>query len=184
MTAAPTALARVWETPSTLGGFLGAVNHKQVGRRFIFTAFAFLLIGGVEALLMRLQLALPLLGVLGPQSYNEVFTMHGTTMMFLFAVPMLEGLGSYFVPLMLGTRDMPFPRLNAFGYWCFLFGGILLNASFLVGSAPDGGWFNYVPLTNREFSPDAARSAPSAPSTTAATSAAGSRTRRRSSPAT
>jgi cytochrome c oxidase subunit I+III len=147
------ALARTWGSPATLRGFLGAVNHKAVGMRFIVTAFVFLLVGGVEALLMRTQLALPLLGVIGPQTYNELFTMHGTTMMFLFAVPMLEGLGSYFVPLMLGTRDMPFPRLNAFGYWAFLFGALFLHASFFVGAAPDGGWFAYVPLTRAEFSP-------------------------------
>ena len=147
------ALTRAWDTPSTLRGFLGAVNHKAVGMRFIVAAFVFLLIGGAEAVLMRLQLALPLLGVLGPQTYNELMTMHGTTMMFLFAVPMLEGLGSYFVPLMLGTRDMPFPRLNAFGFWCFLFGGLFLHASFLVGQAPDTGWFMYTPLTREEFTP-------------------------------
>jgi cytochrome c oxidase subunit I+III len=146
-------LVQVWASPSTVRGFLGAVNHKQVGTRFIVVAFLFLLAGGVQALLMRLQLTLPLLGVLGPQSYNEVFTMHGTTMMFLFAVPMLEGIGSYLAPLMLGTRDMPFPRLNAFGFWAFLFGGIFLYASFLVGAAPDGGWFAYPPLTREEFSP-------------------------------
>jgi cytochrome c oxidase subunit I len=146
-------LHRAWAPRPGLPGFLSAVNHKQVGRRFVVTAFVFLLIGGIEALLIRIQLGGPESTFLSPDAYNAVFTMHGTTMMFLFAVPMLEGLAMYLVPLMIGTRDMPFPRLNAFGYWCYLFGGVLLHWSFLTGSAPDGGWFAYTPLTGPEFSP-------------------------------
>lgn len=146
-------LERVWASRPGIPGFLTAVNHKVIGLRFIWTAVAFLLVGGVEALLIRLQLARPDASFLGPEAYNQMFTMHGTTMMFLFAVPILEGLAMYFVPLQIGTRDLPLPRLNAFGYWVYLFGGILLHASFLTGEIPDGGWFAYTPLTGAEFSP-------------------------------
>jgi cytochrome c oxidase subunit I+III len=149
----PSAVRQAWTSPRGVRGFLTAVNHKQIGLRFIVTGFFFFLVGGVLALLMRLQLAQPDAGILDPAAFNEAFTMHGTTMMFLFAVPMLEGLAMYLVPLMLGTRDLPFPRLNAFGYWAYLFGGILLYSSVIVGDVPDGGWFAYVPLTGPEFSP-------------------------------
>jgi cytochrome c oxidase subunit I+III len=147
------ALTCAWRMRPGLPGWIAAVNHKQIGRRFIFTALAFLLIGGVQSLLIRLQLGGPDQDVLSAEAYNQIFTMHGTTMMFLFAVPILEGLAMYFVPLMVGARDLPFPRLNAFGYWIYLFGGLLLYSSFLFGSVPDGGWFAYTPLTNREYSP-------------------------------
>jgi cytochrome c oxidase subunit I+III len=150
---AASALERAWRTPPGLGGWLSAVNHKQIGARFVVTGFAFLLIGGVLALLIRTQLAQPGAEVLGPETYNQVFTMHGTTMMFLFALPVVEGFAMYLLPLMLGTRDLPFPRLNAFGYWCLLFGGVFLTSSWIFGLAPDGGWFNYPPLTGPEFSP-------------------------------
>ena len=95
---------------------------------------------------MRTQLALPENTLVNPQLYNQLFTMHGTTMIFFFATPILFGFGNYLVPLMIGARDMAFPRLNAFGYWVFLFSGIFIYSSFLFGLAPDGGWFNYVPL--------------------------------------
>src|SRR5690606_32124176 len=111
-------------TPPGVLGWFGVVNHKQVGLRYIATAFAFFLAGGVAALLMRTQLAVPENEFLDADTYNELFTLHGTTMMFLFAVPIAEGLGAYIVPLMIGARDLAFPRLNAFGYWCFLFGGL------------------------------------------------------------
>ncbi|MBW3547292.1 MAG: cytochrome c oxidase subunit I [Actinobacteria bacterium] len=148
-------LRETWASPPGLVGFVSAVNHKSIGLRFIVTAFAFLLIGGLEAMLIRTQLIRPENGFLDAEAYNQLFTMHGTTMMFLFAVPMIEGLAMYLVPLMIGTRDLPFPRLNAFGYWCFLLGGVLLNWSFLTGSVPDGGWFAYTPLTGPEYSPTA-----------------------------
>jgi cytochrome c oxidase subunit I+III len=147
-------LELAWSSKPGLPGFLSAVNHKQIGLRFIWTAVAFLVIGGIEGLLIRIQLARADGTLLGPEAYNQVFTMHGTTMMFLFAVPVLEGLAMYLAPLQVGTRDMPFPRLNAFGYWIYLFGGVLLNWSWLTGSVPDGGWFAYTPLTGPEFSPD------------------------------
>jgi hypothetical protein len=129
------------------------VNHKQVGQRFIATAFVFFLVGGVQSLFMRYQLGSPESTFLDPETYNQLFTMHGTTMMFLFAVPIGEAFGIYFVPLMLGARDMPFPRLNAFGYWAYLFGGIFLYSSFLAGSVPDSGWYAYPPLSGPEYSP-------------------------------
>jgi cytochrome c oxidase subunit I+III len=149
------ALDETWRNQPGLFGWLAVVNHKDVGRRFIYTALGFLFLGGIEALAMRTQLAVPGNDLLTPEVYNQLFTMHGTTMMFLFVVPMLEGLAMYFAPLMLGTRDMPFPRLNAFGYWAYLFGGVFVYASFLTGEVPDGGWFAYVPLTGPEFSPGA-----------------------------
>ncbi|MFP3902282.1 MAG: cytochrome c oxidase subunit I, partial [Acidimicrobiia bacterium] len=147
------ALADAWGRRPGALGWIAAVNHKAVGKRFIVTAFVFLLVGGIEALLIRTQLARPESDVLGPEAFNQTFTMHGTTMLFLFAVPILEGFGMYFAPLMVGTRDMPFPRLNAFGYWAYLFGGLFVYASIFAGEVPDGGWFAYVPLTGPAFSP-------------------------------
>jgi cytochrome c oxidase subunit I+III len=146
-------LERAWSSKRGIPGFVGAVNHKQVGLRFIWTGVAFLLVGGIEGLLIRLQLIRAENTLLGPEMYNQIFTMHGTTMMFLFAIPILEGFAMYFAPLQIGTRDLPFPRLNAFGYWMYLAGGLLLNWSFVTGSVPDSGWFAYTPLTGPEFSP-------------------------------
>ena len=120
--------------------------------RFIITGFLFFLVGGVLALLMRTQLIVPDNELLTPEFYNQLFTMHGTVTMFVFAVPIMEAFGAYLVPSMMGTRDLAFPRLTAYSYWCYLSGGLLLLSSFLVGAAPDGGWFMYVPLTSREFS--------------------------------
>ncbi len=146
-------LTRTWASPPGIAGWLSAVTHKQIGTRYITTAFVFFLVGGIQALFMRIQLGTPENTFLDPAVYNQIFTMHGTTMMFLFAVPILEGFGNYLVPLMIGTRDLPFPRMNAFGYWCFLFGGLFLYSSFLAGAVPDDGWFAYVPLSSDEFSP-------------------------------
>ena len=145
-------LETAWASPRGFAG-LSAVNHKVVGTRFIVTAFFFFLIGGIQALLIRLQLFVPENTLVGPDTFNELFTMHGTTMMFLFALPMVEGIGMYLLPLMVGTRDLPFPRLNAFGYFTYLFGGIILYSSFITGNVPDGGWFAYPPLTGPEFRP-------------------------------
>ncbi|KVM58935.1 cytochrome B [Burkholderia gladioli] len=146
------ALARLWESPPGLLGWLGTVDHKRIGLRYIVTAFAFLLAGGAEALLMRLQLARPDASLLTPQQYDALFTMHGVTMIFLYALPVLSGFANYLWPLMLGSRDMAFPRLNAFSYWAFLFAGLFLYASFPLGAAPDAGWFNYVPLASLDYS--------------------------------
>jgi cytochrome c oxidase subunit I+III len=146
-------LDRVWETPAGLRGLFTAVNHRAVGTRYIITGMFFFVLAGVAALLMRIQLAVPEAQFLNPYLYNQLFTLHGTTMMFLFAVPIMEGIGIYLVPLMLGARDMAFPRLNAFGYWVYLIAGLTLWFSLLINSAPDGGWFAYTPLTRAEFSP-------------------------------
>src|SRR5438874_5503988 len=130
-----------------IGEWLMTTDHKKIGVMYIVTGFFFFMVGGLEALLIRTQLAFPDGRVLSPQEYNEVFTMHGTTMIFLFVMPTLTGFGNYIVPLMIGARDMAFPRLNAFGYWVVLFAGLFLNSSFLFGAAPNVGWFNYAPLS-------------------------------------
>ncbi|GAA5534188.1 cytochrome c oxidase subunit I [Deinococcus aluminii] len=142
-----------WEPPAGLAALLGSIDHKVIGVRYIFTAFMFFLLGGILALLIRLQLAFPEERLLSPEAYNQIFTMHGTTMIFLFSTPILFGLGNYFVPLLIGARDMAFPRANSLSYWVYLFGGLFLYSSFLIGRAPDGGWFSYVPLTTRQYSP-------------------------------
>ncbi|MGL4608634.1 MAG: cbb3-type cytochrome c oxidase subunit I [Trueperaceae bacterium] len=131
--------------------WLRAVNNGPIGKRFLLTAFAFFLIGGVLSLLMRLQLARPESGLISPELYNQLFTMHGSTMLFLFVMPILEGLATTIGPTTLGTRDMPMPRLTAFAYWTYLFVGILMYSSFFFGYAPNGGWFAYVPLTTLEI---------------------------------
>ena len=148
-----TRLAATWAPKPGLLGWMAQVNHRNIGARFIVTAFVFFALGGLEALVMRLQLGGPERGLVDPDTYSQLFTMHGTTMMFFFAVPVMEGLFIYLVPLMLGTRDMAFPRLNAFGYWVYLIGGVVLYGTFFLGMAPDAGWFSYVPLANDEFSP-------------------------------
>ncbi|MDQ6905576.1 MAG: cytochrome c oxidase subunit I [Chloroflexota bacterium] len=142
-------LTRAWEGPQTLAGWITTVDHKRIGMRYIVTGFLFFIAGGIEAMLLRVQLARPENTLIGPQTYNQLFTMHGTTMIFFFATPILFGFGNYLVPLMIGSRDMAFPRLNAFGYWVFLFAGLFMYSSFLFGAAPNGGWFAYVPLTSR-----------------------------------
>ncbi|RKG80507.1 cytochrome c oxidase subunit I [Corallococcus exercitus] len=146
-------LERTWGPKKGLIGWLSEVHHTAIAKRYIITAFVFFLLGGVEALLMRWQLSGPEKQVMGPDLYNQVFTMHGSTMMFLFAVPMMEGVGLYLVPLMIGTRNAAFPRLNAFGYWTYLIGGVLLYAGFLLNVGPDAGWFSYVPLAGPQYSP-------------------------------
>ncbi len=146
-------LSTLWEDGPGVPGFLATVDHKRIGLRYIYTSFAFFFLAGATALVMRTQLAQPNAHVLGPQLYNELMTMHGTTMIFLFNTPVLAGFGNYLIPLQLGTRDMAFPRLNAFSYWVFLFGGLFMYASFAIGKMPDGGWFGYVPLVSRTYNP-------------------------------
>jgi cytochrome c oxidase subunit I+III len=148
-------LEAVWGEGVGLGAWVGTVDHKRIGMRYLYTGFAFFTLAGSFAVLMRVQLAAPNLRVVSPETYNQLFSMHGVTMMFLFATPVLSGFGNYFVPLMIGSRDMAFPRLNAFGYWVFLAAGVFLMSAFLGAAAPDGGWFNYVPLTAERFSPGA-----------------------------
>jgi len=149
-------LQEVWEDHPGLHGFFTTVDHKRLGMRYLYTAFAFFFLAGAQALIMRTQLAQPDAGVVGPQLYNELFTMHGTTMIFLFNTPVLAGFANYLLPLQLGTRDLAFPRLNAFSYWVFLFAGSLMYLSYFAGRPPDGGWFAYVPLTLKPFSPTSA----------------------------
>jgi cytochrome c oxidase subunit 1 len=146
-------LEDTWCVPEGLVGWLSVADHRTIGRRYLITAFGFFSVAGLLAALMRIQLALPNNGVLGPDLYNQVFTVHGTAMMFLFAVPVMEALGVYLVPLMIGTRNLAFPRLNAFSYYVYLFGGVMLVVTMLVNSAPDVGWFNYVPLAGPDYTP-------------------------------
>jgi cytochrome c oxidase subunit I+III len=142
-----------WRPAPTWVGWLATVDHKKLGIRYIVTACAFFVLGGVESAIMRLQLARPAAQLLSPEAYNQLFTMHGTTMMFLFIQPMLSGFSFYLTPLMIGARELAFPRLNTFSYYVFLLAGVFLYASFLVGQAPNGGWFNYTPLTGPSFDP-------------------------------
>jgi cytochrome c oxidase subunit I len=146
-------LTRTWSRKRGLMGWLSTVDHKEIGRRYIITALIFLVLAGILALIMRLQLARPESGLISPDRYDQLFTMHGTTMMFLFAVPVMEAMAIYLVPLMLGTRNIAFPRLNAFSYWMYLAGGTMLWIAFLLNIGPDLGWFSYVPLAGPEYSP-------------------------------
>lgn len=143
---------KVWGNPRGWQA-LTIVNHTTIGIRFMVTGGVFFLIGGLLAMLMRTQLALSEQEIIDPEIYNQLFTMHGTIMMFLFAVPMLEGLALYLIPKMIGARDLLFPRLSAFGYWCYLFGSIILLSSLVLGIAPNAGWFVYTPLSNDVYSP-------------------------------
>src|SRR5437762_7808074 len=135
------------------------VDHKKLGLMYIVTALIFLVIAGLMAFTIRMQLLVPNNTLVPPDVFNRLFTMHGTTMVFFVGMPLIAGLINHLVPLMIGARDMAFPRLNAFGYWMTLFGGMLLYFSYLAapgltgaGSAPDVGWFAYAPLTGRAFS--------------------------------
>jgi cytochrome c oxidase subunit I len=146
-------LEKIWATSPGLAGFLGTVDHKEIGLRYIVTAFILLAVGGVEALVIRLQLAGPDLSLLTPEQYNQLFSTHGMTMIFLYAAPILSGFSNYLWPLMLGSRDMAFPRLNALSYWIYLAAALFLYAGFLIGAGPNDGWFNYVPYAERAFNP-------------------------------
>ncbi|MGI8959740.1 MAG: cytochrome c oxidase subunit I [Bryobacteraceae bacterium] len=143
----------------SLYSWVATVDHKRLGLMYVIATLVFLVIAGLMASVMRLQLAVPNNHVVGPATFNRLFTMHGTTMVFLVGMPLVAGMSNYLIPLMIGARDMAFPRLNAFGFWIFLFGGLLLYFSYLggsglsgAGSAPDVGWFAYSPLTEKPFS--------------------------------
>ena len=145
-------LERIWCAPRGWQ-YLTAVNNNYIGFYYIVAAFGFFLAAGVLALGMRVQLAAPMQEFLSPETYNQFFTMHGTVMMFLFAVPAVEAMGILLLPQMLAARDLPFPRLSAFAFWAYLVGGVAFFCSLFVGLAPDGGWFMYPPLTSRAYSP-------------------------------
>ena len=145
-------LSAIWATGPGLQR-LAAVNHSVIGIRFMATALVFFGIGGVLGMLTRVQLATPMATFMDPGTYNQVFTMHGSIMLFLFAIPILEGIAIYLTPKILGTRDFAFPRLTAYGYWCYLFGGTILTVSLLAGVAPDSGWFMYTPLSSNVYTP-------------------------------
>ncbi|QEC48217.1 cytochrome c oxidase subunit I [Baekduia soli] len=148
-------LERIWAERPGLVGWLTTTDHKRIGLLYLFASLVFFAAGGVEALLVRTQLAAPNQHVLGPAAYDETFTMHGITMIFLFVIPITTGaFGNYLLPLMIGARDMAFPRLNALSFWLFAGSGLFLYMSMIVGQAPSAGWFNYVPLASRAYSPD------------------------------
>jgi len=137
------------------GGLLSwitTVDHKKIGILYLYTTFFFFLVGGTEALIVRTQLAWSNLKIVSPDLYNQIFTMHGTTMIFLVVVPIFAGFGNYFLPLMIGARDMAFPKLNMLSYWLAFFGGVTLNLSFFLGGAPNAGWTSYAPLSTTAYS--------------------------------
>src|SRR5437660_7277960 len=143
-------LDKAWTERPGLVGWLTTTDHKRIGLLYFFTSLAFFGAGGVEALLIRTQLIGPRMHVLSPQAYDEVFTMHGITMIFLFVIPMTTGaFGNYLIPLMIGARDMAFPRMNAVSYWIFLGSGLFIYTGLLSGHAPNSGWFDYVPLASK-----------------------------------
>src|SRR5207244_10101971 len=151
----PPVRTRILERPRATTGpwsWFTTVDHKKIAIMYATTAMLFFLLGGIEALAIRLQLAAPNGTILSAARYNEFFTMHGTTMVFLMGMPLASAFGNYFLPLMIGARDVAFPRLNMFGYWVFLFGGIFVYSGFIFGGAPDGGWFGYAPLTSTPLS--------------------------------
>jgi cytochrome c oxidase subunit I+III len=141
-----------WADRPGIIGWLSTVDHKRIGIRFVVTTLAFFVFAGLLAAVMRLQLSRADNHLVGPDLYNQLFSVHGSMMMFLFAVPVMEAIALYLVPLMLGTRNVAFPRLNAYSYWLLLFGGVMLIVVFLLNTGPEAGWFNYVPLSGPEYS--------------------------------
>ena len=148
-----TRLQSSWGTPDGLRGVITTVDHKTIGKRYLVTAFIFLLLGGLEATAMRTQLVGPNKHLLSPEQYNQLFSVHGVTMIFLYAAPILSGFSNYLWPLMLGSRDMAFPRLNALSYWLFLGAGVFIYSSVLIGQMPNAGWFDYVPFAEGGYDP-------------------------------
>lgn len=153
MSAARTRLLELWAPKGGAYGWFASVDHKEIGHRYLVTAMAFLVIGGIEALVMRLQLAHADQRMVTPEIYDQLFTMHGVTMIFWYASPILSGFGNYLIPLLLGSRDMAYPRLNAFSYWTFLLSGVFLYCCVPFGEAPHAGWFAYVPYAGIKYSP-------------------------------
>jgi cytochrome c oxidase subunit 1/cytochrome c oxidase subunit I+III len=147
-------LERIWTERPGISGWLTTTDHKRIGLMYLFASSAFFLAGGIEALLVRTQLAAPDQHVLTPEAYDQVFTMHGVTMIFLFVIPISTGaFGNYLLPLMIGARDMAFPRMNALSLWIFVASGVFMYTGMAIGQAPDAGWFDYVPLASKAFSP-------------------------------
>src|SRR3954453_4730995 len=145
-------LDRIWKERPGVFGWLTTVDHKRIGIMFFFTSLAFFAAGGVEALLIRTQLIGADQSILSPDTFDQVMTMHGVTMIFFFVVPMSIGaFGNYLVPLMIGARDMAFPRLNALSYWIYLCSGIFIYVGLVSGNGPNAGWFDYVPLASKSF---------------------------------
>ena len=147
-------LTRIWTDPRQgAARIFCSLNHTTIGLRFIVAALVFFLIGGVLAMLIRAQIATSGNAFVGPEVYNQLFTMHGTVMMFLFAIPMLEGIALYLLPKMMGARDLAFPRLGAYAWWCYVSGGTILVVALMLGVAPGSGWFMYTPLSSSAYSP-------------------------------
>ena len=155
MAAVSGALPRVLQRPTGYSGWwswIVTVDHKRIGIMYGVTAFAFFLFGGIEALILRLQLATSESALVSPELFNQLFTMHALTMIFLAIMPLGAAFFNIIIPLQIGARDVAFPRLNALSYWVFLFGGLLLNAGWVFGGSPDAGWFAYANLTSEQFS--------------------------------
>lgn len=143
---------KVWKEPKGLGDWFATVNNQPFGNRFMVASFVFFALAGVMALIMRVQLAVPDNDVLGPEVYNQLFTMHGSTMMYLVVLPFLEGLAIYLIPLIIGSREMAYPRMSAFSFWVFFSGGLVFFSSFIFNKIPDAGWFAYPPLSLSQYS--------------------------------
>src|SRR6266513_338849 len=147
-------LERIWESRPGPLGWLTTTDHKRIGLLYFWTTLVLFGAGGVEALIMRTQLAQPNSHVVGPNTYDQLFSMHGITMIFFFIIPMTTGaFGNYLIPLMIGARDMAFPRMNALSYWIFLASALFIYTSLFMGTAPNAGWFDYVPLASKQFNP-------------------------------
>ena len=147
-------LERTYESHANpFWAWVTSVDHKSIGKRYIITCFVFFILAGLNAGVMRLQLSRPENHIVGPDRYNQLFTVHGSAMMFLFAVPVMTAFATYLIPLMVGTKELAYPRLNAFGYWTFLIGGILLFVALYTNTGPDAGWFAYTPLSGPQYSP-------------------------------
>jgi cytochrome c oxidase subunit 1 len=151
--AAPAYAPAYQEAESGLWSWLTTVDHKRIGILYLFTSLFFFVWGGIEAAIIRAQLAAPNLNLVSADTYNQIFTMHGTTMVFLAIMPLSAAFFNLLIPLQIGARDVAFPRLNAFSYWIYLLGGIFISLPVFFHVAPDGGWFGYTPLTTKAHSP-------------------------------
>src|SRR3712207_2503906 len=151
--AAPAYTQATEKSGAGIWSWLATVDHKRIGVLYLLTSMTWFIVGGLEAVIIRAQLQGPNGQLLSAEAYNQLFKMHGTTMVFLVIMPMSAAFFNFLIPLQIGARDVAFPRLNAFSYWVYLFGSLFMNASFLLAAAPDGGWFGYTPLTTLQYSP-------------------------------